>query len=309
MKKSLLSKTLLSLAALVAINACSESNETKYVSVPFKMTASGTAPTVAKLTNFEKILEFILPSSYAFMPTSMVDSTGLVVSLTDAWVMVESVEFEALEFADADELAEEEAEENELADNETDDDDDEEFSGPYAVNLLSVTPSVLDTQLIPQVPFKRIEMKLHAADVAVSGAPAGLLHNSIYIAGSIGVNTFSFESDEETEIEINGPHAVVPVDGQGIVIEIKLANLFKQIDLSGLPNGAIISSASRYAGVSLCPAIDESAEDVYTCIRKGLEKEADCGSDSDDDGDLDEDDDTVNDEDDATDDDDDLVSE
>lgn len=309
MKKSLLTKTLLSLAALVAINACSESNETKYVSVPFKMTASGTAPTVAKLTPFQKILDFILPSSYAFMPTSMVDSTGLVVSLTEAWVMVESVEFEALEFADAAELAEEEAEEDELVENETDEDDDAEFSGPYAVDLLSATPSVLDTQLIPQIPFKRIEMKLHAADAAVSGAPAGLLNNSIYIAGSIGANTFSYQSDEETEIEINGPNAVVPVDGQGIVVEIKLANLFKQIDLSGVPNAAAISATSRYAGVNLCPAIDASAADVYTCIRKGLEQEADCGSDSDDDGDLDEDDDTVNDEDDSTDDDDDTVVE
>ena len=297
--KSLLTKTLLSLVALVSINACSQSAETPSVSVPFKMMASSSAPTVAKLTPFQKILEYILPSSYAQMPTSMVDSTGLVISLTDAWVMVETVEFEALEFPDAEELAENEADQNEVDENDAEDNDEVEFEGPYAVDLLSATAAALDTQLIPQIPFKRIKMRLHAADSAVLGSPMGLLNNSIFIAGSIGANSFTFQSDEETDLEISGSNAVTPIEGQGIVVEIQLADLFKQIDLSAIPNGAVISATSRYAGANLCPAIDVSASDVFTCIRLGLEKETDCGSDSDGDGDLDDDDDSVDEDDDS----------
>ncbi len=279
MKKSLLNKTLLALTALMTINACSESNTvTPQVTVPFTMAASSSAPTVAKLTPYEKILEFILPSSYAFMPASMVDSTGLVISLTNAWIMIDTIEFETDEVGDVAEV----------------DGDEIEFTGPYAVDLLATTATVLDTQTIPQIPFKRIKMKLHMAESAVSGAPGGLTNNSIYITGSIGANSFTYQSSEETEVEIGGPNAVVPVDGQGIAVEIQLANVFKQINLSGIPNGAVISASSRYAGANLCPAIDVSASDVFTCVRNGLEQEADCGSDEDGDGDLEVDEDSVN---------------
>ena len=127
MKKSLLTKTLLSLAALMTINACSQSAETAQVSVPFTMTASSSAPTVAKMTPFQKILEYILPSAYAFVPSSMVDSNGLVITLTDAWVMIDTIEFEAEEVAGVEEV----------------DGDEAEFTGPYAVDLLSTTATVL----------------------------------------------------------------------------------------------------------------------------------------------------------------------
>ena len=278
MKKSLLTKTLLSIAVFAAVNACSENADIAQVSVPFTMTASSSAPTVAKMTPFQKVLEFILPSSYAFMPSSMVDSNGLVITLTDAWVMIDTIEFETEEVADVSEV----------------DEDDVEFAGPYAVDLLSTAAVVLDTQLIPQIPFKRIKMKLHMAESAVSGAPAGLVNNSIFITGSVGANSFTYQSDEETEVEIGGPNAVVPTDGQAIAVEIQLANVFKQIDLSGIPNGAVISASSRYAGPNLCPAIDASATDVFTCVRNGLEKEADCGSDEDGDGNLEDEEDSVN---------------
>lgn len=278
MTKSLIAKTVFSLAAVLSINGCSKNEDLAQVSVPFTMTASNSSATVAKASSFQKILNMLLPSSYAYTPSVLVDSNGTTVSLSEAWVMIKEIEFKAAEVAGSDEV----------------DGAEVEFTGPYAVDLLSTTPSVLDTQQIPQMAFKRIKMQFHKAENAVAGAPAGLLNNSIYLSGTVGANNFTYQADDSTEFEISGPNAVLPSSGDGILVQIQLANIIKQIDLSSLPNGAAITSSSRYAGASLCPSIDASANDIYTCIRKGLEAHADWGCDKDGDDDLDIDDDSVN---------------
>lgn len=263
--------------AVSIVVGCSSQKDAPQVTTSFSMTGSGSAATVAQTTILRKLWDMILPSSYAFVPASMLDSSGATVVLNEAWIMIKEIEFEVDEDAGNDEV----------------DGEGVEFAGPYAVDLLTTAPTALDSQPIPQLPYKRIKMKLHKAESAVTGAPAGLLNNSIYFSGTVGANSFTYESDDTTEFEIGGANAVLPTDGGAILVQIQLANVIKQIDLSGLPNGATVSASSRYAGSNLCPSIDASANDVYTCFRNGLSKHANWGCDQDGDDDLDDNDDSV----------------
>ena len=130
-------------------------------------------------------------------------------------------------------------------------------------------------------------MKLHSSGgVVPSGAPSQLSSNSIYLVGVVGARNFTFQLNDSTEINIGGANPVLPVDGGSLLIEVNLANIFKQINLSTVTNNELISASARHAGTNLCIAIDPSASDIYTCIRKGLEKHANFGKDSDGNGDL-----------------------
>lgn len=278
MKKSVILKAIFIFIAASTIAACTKSQtDVPQVTTALSMTGSASAPTVAKASVLQKIWDMILPSALAFMPASLVDSNGTSVTLTDAWIMMKDVEFKTEEASDSEEV----------------DGSEVEFAGPYAVDLLSATPVTLDSQLIPQQPYKRIKMKLHKADSAIAGAPAGLLNNSIYLAGSVGANAFTYQSDDTTEFEVGGPNSVLPADDGNVVIEIQLANVIKQIDLSVLPNGAAVTSSNRYAGANLCPSIDASAADVYSCLQKGLRNHTDWGCDRNGDNNLDSNDDSV----------------
>ncbi len=245
------------------------------VSAGFKMTGSSSAATVAKNSpkNFWGLL---LNQAYAFVPASLVDSTGLSISLSQAWTVIKEIEFKS--------------DENQgLEDSEIE----VEFKGPYVVDLLSNTPLVLDTQLISEKAIRRIKMKLHKAETIPASAPAGLVNNSIYIVGTVGTNNFTFQLDDSTEIQIAGPKSFLPSENSELLVQIQLANIFKQINMSSIINNEVISAANRHAGSNLCPAIDASANDIYTCMRKGLETRANFGKDEDGDDDLDSNDSTV----------------
>lgn len=278
MKTFLNIKAGLVLAAAASITmGCDSKKDTPQVTTSLSMTGSASAATVAKATFMDKLMSMVLPSSFAFVPATIVDANGATVTLSEAWIMIKEIEFETEEDG-----AEDEVDGVEI-----------EFQGPYAVDLLSTTPVALDTQAIPQLPYRRIKMKLHEAENTVVGIPSGLVNNSIFLSGAVGANAFTYQSDDTTEFEIGGPNAVLPGDGNAVLIQIQLANIIKQIDLSGLPNGAAVTSSSRFAGASLCPSIDSSANDVYTCIRNGLRMYADWGCDVDGDDDLDDSDDSV----------------
>lgn len=268
MKKSILSKASLSLVLLGCLASCQPKVTTSQITAGISMTASSKAATVASNKNIWSIL---LPQANAFISPSMVDSTGAGVNLTNAWVCIKEIEFEASEVPGAAEV----------------DGDDISFRGPYYVDMLSSTPAALDTQLITAGTYQRIKMKLHSSGgVIPTGVPAQLSDNSIYLQGVVGARNFTFQLDDSTEINIGGANPVVPADGGSLLIEVNLANIFKQIDLSTVTNNEVISASARHAGTSLCNAIDASANDIYTCIRKGLEKHADFGKDSDNNGDL-----------------------
>ena len=252
-------------AALVMVG-CSQ-QKTNEVSASFKMTGSSSAATVAEN---KSIWSLLMNAAHAFLPATIQDSNGLTVNLSEAWTVVKEVQFKSEETAGAEDS------EIEL-----------EFNGPYIVDLLSNTPMVLDTQKIAEKGIRRIKMKLHKAESLPAGAPAGLINNSVYFAGSVNGNSFTFQMDDGSEMQIFGPSAFTPSENSELLVEVQLANIIKQIDLSTVTNGEAIHAGARHSGANLCPLIDASANDIYTCVRKGLEKHANFGVDKDGDDDLD----------------------
>lgn len=268
--KNYLSKISLVASVSMALTSCSPKASTSpQVSSSFKMTGSSSAATVAKMER-QNIWSLLMSKAHALMPSSLVDSTGLSITLSEAWTVIKEIEFKSEESVGA--------EDSEI---------EVEFQGPYVVDLLSNTPLTLDTQLIAQKAIRRIKMKLHKAETLPTGSPAGLINNSIYISGIVGGNNFIFQLDDSTEIQIAGPNSFEPSENSELMVEIQLANILKQINMSTITDGEVISNTSRHTGANLCNSIDSSAGDIYTCIRKGLEKYANFGADIDGDDDLD----------------------
>lgn len=267
MFKNLLIKQIVGAVSIAAISSCAAKQDTAaQVAANFAMTGSAKTATVAQN---KKLWSLLLPSAYAFVSPSIVDAMNNPITLSSAWVSIKEVEFEAEEIAGA----------NEVDGNEV------SFRGPYFVDLLSTDPLNLDTQSIPAASYHRIKMKFHASGGTLpASAPAQLASNSVVIAGQVNANNFEFRLDDGTEINIGGPSPVVPADGSRLLVEINLADVFKQIDMSTVTNNEIISASNRHA--TTCPQIDASAQDIYTCVRKALEKRANFGKDTDGNGDL-----------------------
>ncbi len=262
-------KTTTMLAFALSFAGCQPRASTSQVTSSIAMTGSSKAATVAK---GKGLINLFLQQAYAFISPSMVDKNGTAVNLSNAWVSIKEIEFEAEEVHGAAEV-----DGNEIA-----------FKGPYYVDLLSSSPVAFDTQPIAAVSYKRIKMKFHASSSALpAGVPTELTNNSIYLRGTIGANNFLFQLDDSTEVNIGGANPLVPAEGSALLVEVNLANVFKQIDMSTVANNETISSSARHARSNLCVAIDPSANDLYTCIRKGLEAQADFGEDKDGNHDLD----------------------
>lgn len=259
------------IATALGLSGCSlKKDSAGAVNTGFKMTGSSSGANVVKNMK-PSLMSLLFPRATALTPPVIVDSTGLSINLTSAWIDIEQVEFEQAETRDASEA----------------DGTEVEFNGPYAVDLLSTNPLVLDTKPVPDLPYKRIKMKLHKAESSLAGTPSQLVGNSIYLAGTVGGNSFTYQSSDGSEFEIGGANPILPKDGVDLMVSINIANVFKQINLSSLPNGAAISASSPYPGTNLCPSIDPSAADIYSCVRKALEKHGNFGNDDAGNGNLD----------------------
>ena len=267
--KNYLKAAAIGIGSAVLMFGCSQQKSSGLVTSSFKMTGSSSAATVAHYSP-KSIWEVFINRAHALMPASMVDSTGLSITLSEAWTVVKEVEFKSEEI--------EGVEDSEI---------EIEFQGPYVVDLLSATPMVLDTQQIAEKGIRRIKMKLHKAESLPVDAPAGLANNSIFVTGTVGGNNFTLQMDDSTEMQIAGPNSFVPGENSELLVEIQLANIFKQINMSTVVNNEVIDSSNRHSGANLCNAIDPSANDIYTCVRKGLEMHANFGQDNDGDDDLD----------------------
>lgn len=221
-----------------------------------------------------KMINFFFPQATALLPSNMTDSNGVSVELNDAWIVVEEVQLEYMH-EDIDDLEES-------------DEDEVEFSGPYFVNLLLDNPAPVDTALIPKIPYNRIEMKLGEAEFLPEDAPNELLGQGIYLSGSVGGRSFSFSDDRDTEFEASNELGVSPDSLSNMIVAIRLGEILQNIDLSTLVHGTHISHENRIPLENACPNIQESADDLYTCLRKGLESKAKFGKDQDGDDDLDD---------------------
>lgn len=275
--KSKISVLACSLTAAALITACngssSGSKKDSQVRTGFAMTGSG-ANAVAQ-TRMDRMLSFMLPSAYALTPPLLVDSSGANISLNEAWVVIEKIEFEGAETGD-----------------DGDDDFSVELKGPFFVDLLSDAPNILGEPLVTTGKLRRVKMQLHEEDDIPAGAPAGLAGKSIYLRGEVNGIPFSYAADESSQYEISGPNGVTPEESQNLLAVIRTADLIKKIDLSSIIAPTDITTDNKVFVANACPLIDPSANELYVCFRKGLEQEADFGKD-DGDMDLDENDDSV----------------
>lgn len=255
-------KTVIAGVASLSIG-CAQNNAGSKVSTSLVMTGSSQASTIAKYKIQHPWLSVFMPSAVALPAPSLVDSKGTIVSLSKAWIVIKEIEFKATETADA-------AESSEV-----------EFQGPYVVDLLSATPSALGAADVPAATYRRIKMKLEKAATLPADAPAGLNGNSIYFESTVAGNQVTYSSDDGAEFQIGGAGGVDLSSSANLLVAIKVSDLFKMIDLSSVHSNIAISSTNRVPGTNLCPLIDASAADLYTCFRKGFEKAGKFGKDSD----------------------------
>ena len=225
-----------------------------------------------------KFLDFLITPVYAFPPpNSMFDSIGNSVTLQKYWISLGEIEFKATETPDAGEV----------------DGEDVHLKGPYTVDLFSTSPQVLEMGLVNSVGLRRVKLKLIRTSSLPAGAPAELMGKSIYISGQVNGNTFSYTTTEESQAEVAGPQAVNPQNNKAFLLELRTANLIKKINLSAVSGTTNIDDSNRIPAVNPCPQIDNSASDLFTCFRKGLETEATVGRDDDGDFSLDSSEDVV----------------
>ena len=256
------------------LSGCKNGSESTTTGNPFvSLTATGSASvaTVAK-NMFQKLLLTVLPRAQALPPpATMVDAVGNTVVLNQAWYSIGEIEFKYEETAGGGET----------------DGDSVEFAGPYSIDLFSSTPTVFASGYISTDQIRRLKFKLKKTLVLPTGAPADFMNRSLYLSGTVNGHTLVYYTEEETQAEVAGPNLVNALNNSDLLMEFKTANLIKRIDLSAVTANVIINEGNRIPATNPCPNIEPSANDLYTCFRKGLEKESNFGRDEDGDNQLD----------------------
>jgi hypothetical protein len=196
----------------------------------------------------------------------MFDLNGNSVTLQKTWINVGEIEFKTSEIPEVSEV----------------DGMEVSFQGPYAIDLFASTPQILGLNSLSMSAVRRIKVKLIKATPLSTGAPAELTDNSIFISGQVNGVNFSFSTTEESEMQISGAQGLNPQNNKTLLLELKTANLIKKINLSSITTATIIDDSHRGTTMSNpCPLIDSSAQDIFTCFRKGLETESNLGRDDD----------------------------
>ena len=236
------------------------------------MTGSSTAATVAlskQGIHFPLFFNFI-SRAVALPPPLLYDSAGVNISLNEAWISVKQVEFKASETTAVGEIS----------------GDSVSFQNPTAVNLIASNPQFFGQIRLNTSTLRRIKMQLSNVDVLPSNAPAGLLNKSVYWKGTVGTRQFTFSTTEGFEYQLAGPNGVVLNENSNILLSIKIANLFKKINMAAVMDGVVITKDNRVSATTPCPLINSSAVDIYTCFLDGLKSEANLGRDDGNDGEL-----------------------
>lgn len=223
--------------------------------------SSQNASTFAK--NYKR-LWWLLNTAVAFPPpNSMQDSSNLSVSLSELWLNAGEFELKFEETAQSGEVPGAEV----------------EFKGPYIVNLFSNSPMTLATAAVAQTSMRRLKYKTQRVDASNTEAPVAMIGASIYLTGNVNGNAFEFKSEQEIAFETSGPNLVSFAHGDNLLLQLQTADLIRNINLSAVSNGVVISENNRVSFANACPNIDASASDLYTCFIKGLQKMAKVGND------------------------------
>lgn len=249
--------------AITLLSSCNSNpgSTNNAVTMNFAITGSGMNATVST--------SWIFPSAYALTPPPLLDSNLANVDLMEAWIVVKNIHF--FRSADPDALS--------LAA--------DHYQGPFFVDLLDGTPEPFGSLRLFPEGLRRVKMLLHKSNSLPTGVPTALSGNSIYLRGQVNGHAFTFASDDTTVFQIYGNRAIDPESGKSLLVTIRIADLFKKIDLSAINADTDISSTNRVNAVNPCPLIHASASNLYTCFRQGMNKEAKFGKDDGDD-DLDD---------------------
>lgn len=257
---------LLILALTAEIISCGNSQGTATGNplVNLNITGAAQPATAYYKKNKKTIWDFLINPSYAFPPpASLLDKSGLPVTLSDFWVSFSEIE---LKYTTAAEIGEV-------------DGDSIEFAGQYTVNLFSSSPSSVATSSLQRGSIRRIKYKTRNISDLTSGAPGGMLNSSLYLSGNVNGRNFIFKSTEQLTLETSGPNLVTFASGDHLLLQIKTADLIRKIDLSTITNGTTISEGFRVPFANPCPLISATAPDVYTCFIKGIQLQNKVGKD------------------------------
>ncbi len=240
----------------------------------FSMKASTT--TVIAQTFIDRIEELFISVAQAYIPSSITDGGANSVTLSEAWISVQEIEFKTEETSSG-------AEEAEI-----------QLQGPYFVDLFASTPQVLGETSLQQQAYHRIKMQFHPVEEVVSGSPSGLQGNSIYIEGTVASNPFTYSTTEGTELEISGPTGVTPLSGSDLLGVIKIGELIQSIDLSAVISAGDrnINDGNKILATNPCPTIVAGADNIFVCFRSGIEQMSYFGRDDDGSGDIEADEDS-----------------
>ncbi len=268
------------------------------------LSVQGTIPVAATTSSYSGFSTMAVGDPTAIVPVIGVAGTQIgTLTLTNALIALKSIEFE---LAETDEHADEQAT---LETGESSSD----FDGPYVVNLLTnvMTPQPNLTNLIAGV-YEEIEIeldKIEGDEVGEDGTTPivdstdPLFGRSIYLAGTYSnvagtlvevPFTMAFDLDAEFSLAGAGGTSVgMVIDADtvnSIIIAFRLNKWFdfsnpeteKGVDFSNLTidpvNGIVLDETET--------AADLNAGNVQEVIKKNIEKSADYGEDSDNDGEL-----------------------
>ena len=237
----------------------------------------GAAPATASLPKNK--LWWLIDSALAFSPPpTMNDLNNNAISLSEFWINIAEIEFKMSETPSSGEV----------------DGSNIEFSGPYLINLFNTSPTALVSGEMAQNVVRRIKYKTKKVSGVSAGNPAGMANASLYLTGTAAGNNFTLAMGEEVTFETAGANSVTFNTNDNLLLQVQTAEIIRNINLSALTNGAIISETNKISASNPCPVIDASANDLYTCFIKAFQKKTKFGKDVNGDDSFNTGDETVN---------------
>ena len=189
---------------------------------------------------------------------SLSDKTNRVVSVSNAFIAVKNIQFKTI-----------------LNEKEFDLEKNAHYKGPFYIDLLSDNPKPFGEITLPDSGVTSFRMLLHKGEDLPDDPSFSIMDdNSIFLSATVNGVAFTFAADYTANFEIQKFPAVIPDPGKNLVLVIKLADLFKKINLSAISSPKDIRSHNRIPAIDPCPTIEQGAEDLYTCFIKGLAAEA-----------------------------------
>ncbi|MBC7456764.1 MAG: hypothetical protein H7235_00695 [Bdellovibrionaceae bacterium] len=252
---------------LLTVAGCQKSNDNTTTGNPVVSLAATSSASSATIATFKpSLLDLILPKAIAYpAPATLLDSAGNTVVIQSLWVNFGQIEFKFDEVHSGSEV----------------DGDNIEFFGAHSIDLLSPAPTTFVSGPINVTQIRRIKLKLIRTSILPAGAPSGFLNKSIYIQGTVNGNSFTYSTQDETEIEIAGPQIVNATQNSTLLIELRIANLIKKSNLSAIVSTTNINESNRIPYSNPCNTINASASDLFTCFRSGFQTESNLGRDDD----------------------------